>query len=1427
MSEGLFNNRKCFLNLIKKSFLILLIAFTFLPQNPVGAQEEFTTGYENEVGYFSNIDNTLSTIKNIYLDAYGQLLSALLNATNSVFSLVTNALGVEGLNSVDSSNVASVNSLVAQANVIRVPSQANTNTGTSTGARSGQGTASTNTGAPTTRVLRNTGIRNSSNNNVTQEYIESRFLDIIGMIPSIVRGYSSSVSSQGSTNQNFLPPTGIFYPQFASYGYTNPSRDSASISSVNTIVSERVSNDISALNNSLLPRIEELENSSSTGGSSQWDDIDGVGISYMDGNVGIGTTTPDATLVISDTNTARPLKLLGIYGTNVEFVVSDEPPSVYANVDAGVGSLGFLNSDSYLGGLYTKYSSVGRWGKVLHRRDDDSILFNFDNSDGKQMLFDQIGLRMRKNVYGIDGIDLNVSDEGDGNLNLSSTEDGLSTFTMSDDLYDENVNISGDGSAYFAGNVGIGTTDPQANIEIKNELNASLWLSYGTDRSGRISFYNGDGDENAYFLSDDDLNNFQINTDGRPLLLQPTGGNVGIGTNNPNHALSFSTAGATIGIADQLAYDAPGGALTITGGVGTAGGNAGGDLILKGGNSFTGESHAAGDVKIYGGVNNFDSPLYGGAIRMYTAGAERFTVLNDGNVGIGTNNPLAKLDIAGINEYNYVRLLTPYGDFTNGLSIALNDNGEGDGFGLIDMNMNPEEGFNITKNNGQGEFSQFGLGSEISFTTQDSNTGLSASAYLSTGGFSVTGTTSVTTLNITSGITYVGSDKYMTMQGGTVSDADNLIGNNFFVGIGAGEGVIPFDDSILCLDLCDFGGTENVMIGKNAGSGATNVIRSNFFGTGAGQGAISAGNSNFFGNNAGAIATNASYSNFFGSGAGQNATNAGSSNFFGVSAGSGATNAGNSNFFGGSAGQNATNAISSNFFGQNAGLSASGANNSNFLGASAGNSATNASNSNFFGVSAGSGATNANSSTFFGLNAGLSASGASNSNFFGLNAGLSASVASNSNFFGNNAGSGAISASGSNFFGINAGAGAHTAGSSNFIGGGAGQNATNASNSNFFGGSAGQNATNAISSNFFGQNAGLSASGANNSNFFGNNAGAIATNASYSNFFGVSAGQNATNAANSIFMGINAGLNDTVNNTSANRSSILIGNYTSTGGFSNSIAIGQGVRNSAVDQAVIGRVLFLSGISSSTSATSTPMANGRLGIGTSTPTQALSVVGTVFASNLLGGATTLSTDANGNIIRSPSDQSLKENITTIENALDKISQLRGVSYEWLDKARFGSSTEIGVIAQEVEQVVPEVVSSGGEYKSVKIANLVGLIIEAVKELKERVDTMFAWFGGNGKRLDVQGLVCAGDTCVTEAQMEQILKNYLNATGQQYSVPNQIVDTQTNTPTEESGTPSAGSNDANEQPSESAPPVTAPVEPVSSAPETPVETSSEL
>lgn len=93
-----------------------------------------------------------------------------------------------------------------------------------------------------------------------------------------------------------------------------------------------------------------------------------------------------------------------------------------------------------------------------------------------------------------------------------------------------------------------------------------------------------------------------------------------------------------------------------------------------------------------------------------------------------------------------------------------------------------------------------------------------------------------------------------------------------------------------------------------------------------------------------------------------------------------------------------------------------------------------------------------------------------------------------------------------------------------------------------------------------------------------------------------------------------------------------------------------------------------------------------------------------------------------------SDVTLKENIETIPNALDKVLALRGVSFNRKDHE--DKPRQIGVIAQEVEEVIPEVVITGEEgIKSVAYGNLVGLLIESIKELKAEVDELKAQLEG--------------------------------------------------------------------------------------------------
>jgi len=95
--------------------------------------------------------------------------------------------------------------------------------------------------------------------------------------------------------------------------------------------------------------------------------------------------------------------------------------------------------------------------------------------------------------------------------------------------------------------------------------------------------------------------------------------------------------------------------------------------------------------------------------------------------------------------------------------------------------------------------------------------------------------------------------------------------------------------------------------------------------------------------------------------------------------------------------------------------------------------------------------------------------------------------------------------------------------------------------------------------------------------------------------------------------------------------------------------------------------------------------------------------------------------SNGNIqgvdIIATSDRRLKENIQTIDSALDKVMKLRGVYFNRKDTDK----RSVGVIAQEIEEVLPEVVHTDDtpeEMKSVSYGSIIGLIIEAIKELKQ-------------------------------------------------------------------------------------------------------------
>ena len=87
-----------------------------------------------------------------------------------------------------------------------------------------------------------------------------------------------------------------------------------------------------------------------------------------------------------------------------------------------------------------------------------------------------------------------------------------------------------------------------------------------------------------------------------------------------------------------------------------------------------------------------------------------------------------------------------------------------------------------------------------------------------------------------------------------------------------------------------------------------------------------------------------------------------------------------------------------------------------------------------------------------------------------------------------------------------------------------------------------------------------------------------------------------------------------------------------------------------------------------------------------------------------------------------SDERIKTNIKTIENALDKTLLLRGVEYN--DIRIEPEKKKLGLIAQEVELIIPEVVRTGDDgIKSIEYQNLVGLLVESIKELNNKVSKL--------------------------------------------------------------------------------------------------------
>jgi trimeric autotransporter adhesin len=225
-----------------------------------------------------------------------------------------------------------------------------------------------------------------------------------------------------------------------------------------------------------------------------------------------------------------------------------------------------------------------------------------------------------------------------------------------------------------------------------------------------------------------------------------------------------------------------------------------------------------------------------------------------------------------------------------------------------------------------------------------------------------------------------------------------------------------------------------------------------------------------------------------------------------------------------------------------------------------------------------------------------------------------------------------------------------------------------------------------------------------NSNTTGNQNSAVGaqtlysnTNGSFNTAFGKSALQNLNNGNSNVAIGYRAGYL-----LSSGSNNVIIG------GFDGNLINGQSNIISLSDGAGTERIRIDN--------------IGRVGIGTTIPTEMLHVLGNLRVQGLTD--CTLGTGSGGT--NCTSDIRLKENIRNIENPIEKILSLRGVEFDWNNKSQSPGQHAIGVIAQDVEKVFPTSVmedqSTG--YKKVDYAVLVAPLIEAFKNLHSQFELLF-------------------------------------------------------------------------------------------------------
>jgi hypothetical protein len=554
-------------------------------------------------------------------------------------------------------------------------------------------------------------------------------------------------------------------------------------------------------------------------------------------------------------------------------------------------------------------------------------------------------------------------------------------------------------------------------------------------------------------------------------------------------------------------------------------------------------------------------------------------------------------------------------------------------------------------------------------------------------------------------------------------------------------------------------------------------------------------NNNFIGQKAGLRITTGRLNSFIGNSAGMNTTTGGNNSFLGYEAGRENIGGNANTFVGNLAGQLFTSGVGNVFMGVQSGYNFLNGNYNIFIGSVAGAGfqfpvgATGGQNNVAIGTGSGFRLATGNNNVFLGNLTGVFNTSGNSNVFLGFKSGYSNSTGAQNVYVGENSGYYNSTGSQNVFIGLESGKNNTIGGANAFLGWNSGLNNSQGSNNAFFGLAAGYSNTTASYNTFLGFSAGVANQTGASNTYIGSNAGhsnqsgtmnvAIGESAAYSaltgnynTIIGDEAGYNLTGGSGNVFIGTGAGANEStvsnrlyIENSAADKNNALIygefdnnvlalngsvgigkstpltrldiqgGNWDvnngqgdfriASGAFSFNIGLadaGGGMGDVRLNAKGVGGTnhLILGGGGADvllvTSNSVLPWTNGTIPLGAT------------------GNKWSVVYSANGTI--QTSDARLKTNISDLGYGLEEILKLKPVSFTWKDDN--SNKIRLGLLAQDVEKVIDEVVDKGTDPEKtlgINYSELVPVLIKSIQQQEQLIDSQKERINDQQKRIE--------------------------------------------------------------------------------------------